>query len=172
MLLFLKVNDVTPPDNQYVNGLDLIYAMEKVTGWGTIEGAQRMGNLFRAYTKTESARNKLSIEGFSFQGHQVNLFTHNPFTVKEQSPETVKIIIGGVPLSVAQDEFEKALLELKVEMISDIKFENYRDNDGKWTDYKTGRRFVYCKKPSLNLKPFTTMILVENITLVVCIKIN
>ena len=154
-LLFLKVADVTPPDNKYVNGLDIIYAIEKVTGRGSIEGAQRMGNLFRIYVKNESAKNKLSIEGFTFQGHQVSLFTHNPFTVKEHSSETVKIIIGGVPLSVAHDEFEKALLDLKVEMVSDIKFENYRDSEGKWTNYKTGRRFVYCRKPSLNLKTNT-----------------
>ena len=150
-LLFLKVADVTTPDNPYVNGLELIYAIEKATGRGTIEGAQRMGNLFRIYIKNESARNKLSIEGFIFHGHQVTLFTRNPFSVKDQSPETVRIIIGGVPLSVANDEFEKALLDMKVEMVSDIKFENYRDSEGKWTNYKTGRRFVYCKKPSLNL---------------------
>ena len=66
--------------------------------------------------------------------------------MKEQSAETVKIIIGGVPLSVAHDEFEKALLDLKVEMVSEIKFENYRDSEGKWTNYKTTRRFFYCKK--------------------------
>ena len=46
------------------------------------------------------------------------------FTVKEQSPETVKIITGGVPLSVTHNEFEKALLDLKVQMVSEIKFEN------------------------------------------------
>ena len=63
--------------------------------------------------------------------------------------------MGGAPLSLAHDEFEKALLDLKVEMVSDIKFENYRDSEGKWPIYKTGRRFVYCKKPSLNLKPVT-----------------
>ena len=40
-------------------------------------------------------------------------------------------------------------------MLSDLKFENYRDREGKWTNYKTGRRLVYCKKPTLNLKPFT-----------------
>ena len=138
-----------------MNGLDLIYAIEKVTGRGTIEGAQKMGNLFRIYVKDESSKHKLSIEGFIFHGHQVSLYSHNPYTVKEQSAETVKIIIGGVPLSVAHEEFEKALLDLNVEMVSDIKFENYRDGDGKWTNYKTGRRFVYCQKPALNLKPFT-----------------
>ena len=158
-LLFLKVSDVSPPvqNNQYtdINGLDIIHALEKVTGRGTIEGAQRMKNLFRIYCKTKTASNKLSTEGFCFDGRSVSLYTHNPFTVRDQSSDTVKIIIGGVPLSVANDEFEKALVDLNVEMVSDLKFENYRDEDGKWTEYKTGRRFVYCKKPSLNLKTHT-----------------
>lgn len=154
-LLFLKVADVLPPDSQHINGLDIIYALEKVTGRGTIEGAQRMGNLFRIYIKNESARNKLRIEGFTFNDHLVSLFSNNPFSVKDQSSETVKIIIGGVPLSVSNEEFEKALLDLNVQLVSDIKFENYRDSEGKWTNYKTGRRFVYCKNPTLNLKPYT-----------------
>lgn len=155
-LLFLKLDDVSPPSNerQIINGLDIIYAIEKVTGRGTIEGAQRIGKLFRIYIKNDSARDKLCIEGFTFRDRHVSLYTHNPFTVKEQD-QTVKIIIGGVPLSVAHDEFEKALIGLKVEMVSEIKFENYRDSNGKWTAYKTGRRFVYCKKPELNLMPFT-----------------
>ena len=158
-LLFLKVADVSPPSHNHyypdINGLDIIHAIEKVSGRGTIEGAQRMKNLFRIYCKTKTASEKLSTEGFNFDGRSVTLYTHNPFTVRDQSSETVKIIIGGVPLSVAHDEFEKALLDLNVEMLSDLKFENYRDADGKWTEYKTGRRFVYCKKPTLNLKPYT-----------------
>ena len=157
-LLFLKVSDVTPPSNKdhYVdiNGLDIIYALERVSGRGTIEGAQRIKNIFRIYCKNKTASNKLCTEGFTFNGHQVSLYSHNPFSVSDQSSETVKITIGGVPLSVANDEFLKVLLDLKVEILSDLKFENYRDRDGKWTDYKTGRRFIYCKKPSLNLKPY------------------
>ena len=157
-LLFLKVSDVAPLSNKdhYVdiNGLDVIYALERVSGRGTIEGAQRIKNVFRIYCKNKTASNKLCTEGFIFNGHQVSLYTHNPFSMSDQSSETVKIIIGGVPLSVANDEFLKVLLDLKVEFLSDLKFENYRDRDGKWTEYKTGRRFIYCKKPSLNLKPY------------------
>ena len=158
-LLFVKVSDVAPPSNkgEYVdiNGLDIIYALERVSGRGSIECAQRMRNIFRIYCKTKTASNKLSTEGFTFNNHQVPLYTRNPFSVSDQSSETVKIIIGGVPLSVANDEFLKALFDLKVEIVSDLKFENYRDREGKWTDYKTGRRFIYCKKPTLNLMPFT-----------------
>ena len=158
-LLFVKVADVAPPNNnnQYtdVNGLELIYSIEKVSGRGSIECAQRIKNVFRVYCKTQTAYIKLSTEGFTHEGHQVCLYTRNPFSVQDQAPDTVKIIIGGVPLSVATDEFSKALLDLNVEMLSEFKFENYRDKEGKWTNYKTGRRFVYCKKPALNLKPFT-----------------
>ena len=154
-LLFVKVDDIVDYSTEYKqfpNGLDLIYAIEEVCGRGKIEGAQRIGKLFRIYIKCDKAKDQLVTEGFSFKGRHVSFCTRNPFTVKEE-PDTVKIIIGGVPLSVANSEFEKALLDLNVDMISDLKFENYRDKDGKWTAYKTGRRFVYCKKPKLNLKP-------------------
>ena len=156
-LLFIKTEHIVQQsqnknDSPFPNGLEIIYAIENVCGKGLIEGAQRIGKLYRIYIKTEQARDKLAIEGFSFRGRHISFFTKNPFTVREQ-PDTVKIIIGGVPLSVANSEFEKVLLDLNVQMVSDIKFENYRDNDGKWTFYKTGRRFVYCQKPALNLKP-------------------
>ena len=132
--------------------MDIIYAIEEVCGKGNIEGAQRIGKLYRIYIKNNEARDMLITEGFSFDGRHINFFTQNPFTVKDHI-DTVKIIIGGVPLSVANSEFEKALIDLNVKMVSEIKFENYRDREGKWTSYKTGRRFVYCQKPTLNLKP-------------------
>ena len=154
-LLFIKLDDIVDNSTEYKqfpNGLDLIYAIEEVCGRGKIEGAQRIGKLYRIYIKCEKAKDQLITEGFSFKGRHVSFCTRNPFTVNEE-PDTVKIIIGGVPLSVANSEFEKALIDLSVDMVSDLKFENYRDKDGKWTAYKTGRRFVYCKKPKLNLKP-------------------
>ena len=154
-LLFLKTDDIVSSagnNTQFPNGLDIIYAIEEVSGKGSIEGAQRIGKLYRIYIKNNEAKDKLTTEGFSFGGRHVNFYSQNPFTVKDH-PDTVKIIIGGVPLSVANSEFEKALIDLNVQMVSDIKFENYRDKEGKWTSYKTGRRFVYCQKPQLNLKP-------------------
>ena len=49
----MKVADVAPPinNNTYVDvdGLDLIYSMERVSGRGSIECAQRIKNLFRVY---------------------------------------------------------------------------------------------------------------------------
>ena len=154
-LLFIKTDEILQSSNTnspFPNGLDIIYAIEEVSGKGSIEGAQRIGKLYRIYIKTEQARDKLATEGFTFCDRHVSFYTKNPFTVREQS-DTVKILIGGVPLSVANSEFEKALLDLNVNMVSELKFENYRDKDGKWTSYKTGRRFVYCEKPALNLKP-------------------
>ena len=156
-LLFLKVDDLISPDPdvtdgaaQYPNGLDIIYAIEEVSGRGSIEGAQKIGKLYRIYIKNETAKDKLSVEGFTFNGVHVSFYSQNPFVIRDQS-DTVKIIIGGVPLSVASDEFEKVLLDLDVQILSDLKFENYRDKDGSWTAYKTGRRFLYCKKPDRNL---------------------
>ena len=110
-LLFVKVDELAPPSNQneFLNGLDIIYAIEKVSGRGTIEGSQKIGKFLRIYIKNDNARDKLCTEGFEFRDRHVSFYTHNPFTVKDQS-DTVKIIIGVVPLSVAHEEFEKSIV--------------------------------------------------------------
>ena len=48
-----------------VKGLQVCLACEKVTGDGTIIGAQRLHGLFRIYPATQDARNKLIIKGIT-----------------------------------------------------------------------------------------------------------
>ena len=153
--LFLKSSTLSATPNSPINGLDLCYALEKASGKGTVDGVQRIGGLFRIYLKTEKAREDLLISGFNFNNCNVSLLGLNPFSAAaDQATPTTKIIIGGIPLSVAESEIEKALLEKGVKLKSDIKLEHYRDQDGKLTSFKTGRRFLYSELPKLNLDPF------------------
>ena len=57
-------------------------------------------------------------------------------------------------MTVADSEVEQALLDLDLKLLSEVKYETYRDSQGKWTHFKTGRRFVYVEMPKLNLQPF------------------
>ena len=114
-----------------------------------------MGDLFRIYPKTQSARENLLINGFTHNNIFVSLLSRNPYQVRDQEVRSTKLLIGGVPMSVANTEVEHALLDLDLKLLSDIKYETYRDSDGKWTHFKTGRRFVYIEMPKLNLKTFT-----------------
>ena len=152
--LFLKASTLATPADVFINGLDICYALESITGKNTVDCVQRMGNLYRIYTKTLSAREDLLINGFIFNNTSVSLLARNPFQVKDQQVPSTKLIIGGVPMSVADSEIERALLDLNIKMLSELKYETYRDADGKWTHFKTGRRFVYIELPQLNLDCF------------------
>ena len=154
--LFFKASTLASPPGGFINGLDICLALEETAGKNTVDCVQRMGNLYRVYTKSFSAREDLLIKGFSYNNVSVTLLGHNPFQVRDEIRST-KLIIGGVPMSVADSEVERALLDIQVDLLSDIKYETYRDASGKWTHYKTGRRFVYIKLPPLNLSPFLTI---------------
>ena len=152
--LFVKASTLPSPSGGFINGLDICYALENVSGKDTVDCVQRIGDLFRIYTKNLSAREDLLIKGFSFNNISIPLLSHNPFQVKDQVVNTTKLVIGGVPMSVADSEIERALLDLGLNLLSELKYETYRDNNGKWTHFKTGRRFVYIELPKLNLDQF------------------
>ena len=152
--LFTKVSTLAKPPGSFVNGLDICYALESVSGKDTVDCVQRMGDLFRIYPKTRPARDELLTKGFIYNGIFVSLLSKNPYQVRDEEVNSTKLLIDGVPMSVADSEIEKALLDLDLKLLSDIKYETYRDSNGKWTHFKTGRRFVYVQIPKLNLKPF------------------
>ena len=152
--LFFKASTLNSPSGVFINGLDICYALEEVSGKDTVDCVQRMGDLYRIYTKTLSAREDLLIKGFTFNNLSVPLLSRNPFQVKDQVINSTKLVIGGVPMSVADSEVERALLDLDLNLLSEIKYETYRDSYGKWTHFKTGRRFVYIVMPKLNLDQF------------------
>ena len=97
------------------------------------------------------------INGFEFNGCNVSLLAHNHFSVSDTGKRTTKIMNGGVPLSVTDSEIERDLLDKGVVFKSNLKLETSRDEDGKWTRFKTGRRFVYGEIPILNIKTTTLM---------------
>ena len=74
----------------------------------------------------------------------------NPFLTHSDCP-TTKLIIGNVPISVANSEIEKRLKELDVCLRSPFKEKTYRDSEGRTPRFKTGRRFVYIDIPKIPL---------------------
>ena len=152
--LFFKASTIATLHNGFINGLDICLSLEEISGKGTVDCVQRMGDLYRVYTKTWNAREDLLIKGFCFNGVSVTLLSRNPFRTRDQQVKSTKLIIGGVPMSVADSEIERSLLDLNLNLLSDIKYETYRDSEGKWTHFKTGRRFVYIEIPQLNLNQF------------------
>ena len=131
-------------------GLDLCRACEALTGVGSIDGTQIISGLWRIYSLSVAARRQLIIEGISFRGQAVTVLDANPFLTHSDGP-TTKLIIGNVPISVANSEIEKGLKELDVCLRSHFKEETYRDSGGRTTHFKAGRRFGYIDMPKIPL---------------------
>ena len=106
--------------------------------------------------KSREARIKLITQGVTIRGQSVSVLGQNPFVSSGDQP-TTKLIIGNLPISIANQEIVKALEKMKVKIRSPLREEKYRDENGGITRFKTGRRFVYIEIPETPL-PKTTQI--------------
>lgn len=130
-----------------LNGLDVCKACQRVAGPRTIVGAQKLQGLYRIYPASNSARDILLVKGVSIDGNHIPILGTNPRVVDTQ--DTVKVIIGKVPLSVSNDEIMAALESVDgLVPRSQLKEEFYREKDGRLTAFKSGRRFIYVDTPS------------------------
>lgn len=129
-------------------GYKLSVACDKSIGpHGGIDGCQFLNGLWRLYPLTEKARQALLTNGITIDRRHIPVIGTNPKIV-DGPGESVKLIIGKIPLSLSNSEIEKALAEMdNVKVRSKLFYEHYRDEDGKLTSYKSGRRFVYIDKP-------------------------
>lgn len=129
------------------SGYRLSKACEESTGPDGIEGVQWLNGLVRIYPKSPQARNKLLMKGVTLNKVHLPVIGTNP-NIVDGSEDSVKLIIGKVPLSLANSEIEKALSQMSgVKIKSRMYYEHYRDDNGKLTSFKSGRRFVYIATP-------------------------
>ena len=132
-----------------VTGYQICCSCEEVTGDGGITGAQRLHGLWRIYPATTQARNQLLMKGVTIGGIYVPIIGTNPHLVDGASDTpTIKIIIGNIGLSVADTEIEKELKNINgLVLRSKLYDECYRDENGKLSLFKSGRRFAYISEP-------------------------
>ena len=136
-------------------GFNVCKACELVTGPGGIDGGQKLFGLWRIYCTSTKARNKLITNGITIDDQFVPIIGVNPKVVKgaNDSP-SVKVIIGNIAKSVSNEEIEKALKDIEgVNIRSKMFDEHYRDEGGKLSLFKSGRRFIYIDAPP---KPLPT----------------
>ena len=134
-----------------ISGYQVCKAIQQVIGTrGKVTGAQILNGLYRIYLSTNEARRILIAQGVTIGDTYVSVIEVNPKIVHgaENSP-SVKLIIGNIPLSISNDEIETELKKLEgVHLRSRLFFENYRDDEGGLSSFKTGRRFAYINAPS------------------------
>ncbi|KAK7443586.1 hypothetical protein BaRGS_00040451 [Batillaria attramentaria] len=143
--LFIVDNQLPAFDKKPFTTAEICAALERKGGYNSMEGAQKIGGLWRLYARDNRVRQKLLIEGFVLRGVTITVKEKNPFLVSSVGGESrevpaTKLIISNVPLSVSDDEIKGAVMELPgVVMRSRIIAEKDRDEQGKLTHWKTGR---------------------------------
>ncbi|GFR73985.1 hypothetical protein ElyMa_002151400 [Elysia marginata] len=122
-------------------------ACEAVAGVGSCDGAQKISGLWRIYPTSVEARRDLIVSGVELGGQAITVLGQNPFLVLGQGEiPTTKLLIGNIPMSVAESKIMDALGALGVALRSPMKDEHYRDEMGGLTRFKSGRRSL----PSLS----------------------
>ena len=154
--VFIKTRDIPDNETNRLSVLEMCIGAEKVSGAGSILGAQTIRGLWRIYPTTKEGRTELLIKGVRLRGTVIQVSHTNPFVLREASGEekpTTKLWIDNLPISVADSEIEHSLSKIGCELRSKITMEKARDNDKKLTRFLTGRRFVFISIPPAPLDP-------------------
>ena len=151
--VFLKVSDLPDGRKEYTV-CELCRACELINGPQSMEGAQRIGGLWRLYPKTTDTRNKLLVSGIDLRGVHLSLLDINPYILGVDGAEvqSTRLLISDVPLSFNGKDIETSLIKLGCKMLSHLKYELERDEGGQLTLWKTGRRYVYIAVPASPLQ--------------------
>lgn len=150
--VFILNNQLPAFEEKAFTTAEICSAVEKTSGFDSIEGAQRIGGLWRIYPRSQDARLKILVQGFTIRHVRVEVKNKNPFLVAtadgEREKESTKLIINNVPLSYSDEDILKNVKRLDVTIRSKLISERARDDNGKLTRWKTGRRFLYMDPPA------------------------
>ena len=143
--LFIKDKDISAKD---ISPYDICKALETVIRGNAIDGAQKIGGVWRLYFKDRDSRtNVLLKKSLVIVGKEIPLYDQNPFSTKQINPDDKKdkLTIKNIPLSVSNEEIQKMLESKNVKLASPVKYSYIRDETGSLTTYRNGDRFVYCE---------------------------
>ena len=154
--VFILNNQLPAFDQVPFTTAEICHDVEKNSGFESIDGAQRIGGLWRIYPRSSQARNTVLVQGFNIRGIQVDVKNKNPFVISSPNGEereipATRLTISNVPLSYSDDDIMHAVKALKVTVRSKLIDERDRDKHGKLTRWRTGRRFLYIDVPTVPL---------------------
>ncbi len=124
--------------------------VSRLTGDGSVDGAQNIRGTWRIYLKENVARMRLVVrKSMMLRNVKVTLFDQNPTVVKQQSPDELreKITVKDIPLSYSGEEIQRYLSERGVVMKTPLMYAKDRDFHGRLTEYKNGDRYLYVVSP-------------------------
>lgn len=143
--VFFLNSEVYQEAGKWLDTLEVCMAVcEVVSDDNYVEGAQRIGGLWRVYLTNLEARVQLLSTGISIRGCQIMLKDKNPFinAVGREDVDTTRVYARNIPLSYDNGEIEKALKSKGVQILSQVRYVRARTKEGKLTNFKTGDRFL------------------------------
>ena len=129
--LFFLNNEVEQ-EQKWLDTLEICLAIRSVVADDThVEGAQRIGGLWRIYLTNSKTRTQLLCIGFNLSGIQINLKHKNPFihTLGREDIECTRFYVRGIPLSF--DNGKKVYRSKKIKMVSPIKYVRATTKEGR-----------------------------------------
>ena len=134
-----------------ITPLTIIRAVTEVISPKNLEGVQKFMRLWCIYFKTLQSREGSLV-------HETMLISEKAVPVHDQCPETYKLTINGLPLSVQNKEVKSFSLSKGIKPASRKMFSYIRDEDGTFTKYKDGNRFVYCYESNTSTRRTQTIL--------------
>ena len=149
--LFFKNADVEQEEGNYLTTLEICEAVAEVVDNVTlIDGAQRIGGLWRIYFLDSEARAQVLVTGISLRGIQINLKERNTFLIPKyglmgpdvEKLETTRLYVRNIPLSYDNEVIANSLTTMGVQMLGSLKYVRARNKHGQLKNFKTGDRFA------------------------------
>ena len=142
------INGDVDQNEKFLTTLETCYAVRDVVGSESyIDGAQRIGGVWRIYMLDAVARAQVLATGISLRDTQVTIYDRNPFLTPhlrlgQEDLETTRLYVRNIPLSYDNEVITGYLKDMNVEMLGNLKYCRARTPEGKLTNFKTGDRFV------------------------------
>ena len=142
------INGDVDQNEKFLTTLDVCYAVRDVVGSESyIDGAQKIGGVWRIYMLDAVARAQVLATGISLRDTQVTIYDRNPFLTPhlrlgQEDLETTRLYVRNIPLSYDNEVISGYLKDMNVEMLGNLKYCRARTPEGKLTNFKTGDRFV------------------------------
>ena len=139
--VFMKAKDI-PHD---LSPFDICEAITQTVHKSKLDGLQLINNVWQIYVKDKQTRLELCVKtSVVIHGKRVKLYDGDPFKGGDNNRRQLdKLTVKNLPLYVDNEEITKFLQQQGVAASSSIKYGLFRDNNGQFTSYKNGDRFVY-----------------------------
>ncbi len=143
--LYMKHQDLGLGQRENISVYEICKAMYEIIDRKEIEGAQKVGGLWRIYLNSTEARAQLLVQGYTFRGKSIPLSENNPYQSRDGQDmrRHVKVTVQNMPLSVANSEVDLLISRLGAKIEKKAEYEYELDENKKITTIKNGNRIVY-----------------------------